>query len=100
MTASTLALDMSLPRSDNRFDDAFLPTKRRRGSSCGDVLEAITRSDGMSSYDEIVSDVNSEDVWETCSSWRPTLSGDEHVTAGAPVEDGCIDNTNDYAAFP
>ncbi|KAF4745673.1 hypothetical protein FOZ63_010300, partial [Perkinsus olseni] len=57
MTASSLALDITLPRSENRYNDAFSSAKRRRGVS-GDVFEAVTRgADGMSTYAETVSGV-------------------------------------------
>ncbi|KAF4743917.1 hypothetical protein FOZ62_013415 [Perkinsus olseni] len=97
MTASSLALDITLPRSENRYNDAFSSVKRRRGVS-GDVFEAVTRgADGMSTYAETVSGVNSEDAWEATPPWL-TLSGDEFVTADAPMDGGSVENSSDYDA--
>ncbi|KAF4690670.1 hypothetical protein FOZ60_017037 [Perkinsus olseni] len=69
MTASSLALDITLPRSENRYNDAFSSAKRRRGVS-GDVFEAVTRG----------------------------ADGDEFVTADAPMDGGSVENSSDYDA--
>ncbi|KAF4707209.1 hypothetical protein FOZ63_002340, partial [Perkinsus olseni] len=69
MTASSLALDITLPRSENRYNDAFSSVKRRRGVS-GDVFEAVTRG----------------------------ADGDEFVTADAPMDGGSVENSSDYDA--
>ncbi|KAF4666869.1 hypothetical protein FOL47_003873 [Perkinsus chesapeaki] len=88
MTSSTLALDKSLPRSDNRYNDAFLPqSKKQRGQSDGgggDVLDSLIPPEGMSIDDEIVSGgINSDD-------------GGEYATASLDGDSLSIDNSIDY----
>ncbi|KAF4653258.1 hypothetical protein FOZ61_009087, partial [Perkinsus olseni] len=74
MTASSLALDITLPRSENRYNDAFSSVKRRRGVS-GDVFEAVTRdADGMSTCAETVTYLSQQIVQWTAAELAKMLA--------------------------